>query len=75
MAKISAGGDSADYRSASAGGRALVLTGQGRLLGKEYSRERYRLLARDVSFEEAERRAHADGLVVWPSCWRPPRRR
>ena len=67
MAKISAAGDSAEYRWANAGGRALVLTRQGRLLGKEHRRDRYRLLARNVSFEEAERRAHADGLIVWPS--------
>ena len=67
MAKISAGGDRAEYRWANARAHALVLTRQGRLLGKEHRRERYRLLGRDVSFEEAERRAHAQGLIVWPS--------
>ena len=74
MAKISAGGDRAEYRRANAGGRALVLTRQGRLLGKEHRRDRYRLLARSVGFEEAERRAHAQDLIVWPPWWRAPAR-
>ena len=71
MAKISARGDRAEYRWANRAGRALVLTSQGRLLGKEHRRDRYRLLARGVSFEEAQRRADEDGLIVWPSWWRP----
>ena len=75
MAKISAAGDRAEYRWANASGRALVLTRQGRLLGKDHRRDRYRLLARNVDFEEAERRAHAEDLIVWPSWWRPPRHR
>jgi len=75
MAKISARGDRAEYRFANVGGRALVLTEQGRLLAKEHSRDRYRLLARHVSFEQAQQRAHTDGLIVWPSWWRPPRQR
>ena len=36
MAKISAAGDSVEYRWANAGGRALVLTGRGRLLGEDH---------------------------------------
>ncbi len=55
MAKFSAQGDRAEYRWANASGRALVLTQQGRLLGKHHRRDRYRLLARNVSFEQAER--------------------
>ncbi len=75
MAKISAGGDRAEYRWANASGRALVLTRQGRLLGKADQRDRYRLLGRKVSFEQAEARALADGLIVWPSWWRRPANR
>jgi len=75
MAKITAGGDRAEYRWANPAGRALVLTERGRLLCKEDRRGRYRLVARNISFEQASARAVEDGLVVWPSWWRPPTRR
>jgi hypothetical protein len=75
MAKISARGDRAEYRWANAGGRTLVLTKQGLLLAKDHRRTGYRLVARHVTIEDAQRRAQEHEPIVWPSWWRQPTQR